>query len=164
MKRFSDTLEKVLLGIGGCILVASALLMSSEVVRRYLVGSSILWAEEVITIFMVYSSFIVSGAVLKQGSHVKMSIVYEHMAERVRRWALIIISTVGTIMSAFLFWSGVLLIKFLIESGIHPYTATGLDPWVIALGFPIGMVFLTFYFALQLYTVLTGGEVAGYEV
>ncbi|MFC1909140.1 TRAP transporter small permease subunit [Chloroflexota bacterium] len=79
------------------------------------------------TIFMVYSSFIVSGAVLKQGSHVKMSVVYEHMPERARRWALIIISTVGTIMSA----EPIIPNRSPFETAIYQYDSRWKAPWSV---------------------------------
>ncbi len=164
MNRFTDTLDKILLGIAGTMLVLSALLMTSEVVRRYLTGSSILWAEEVITIFMVYMSFLVAGVVLKQGAHVRMEVVFDRLPGSLKKGLVVAISVVGIVMSAFLFWSGVLFIRFLITSGIHPYTATQMDPWVIALGFPLGMAFLTFYFVFQLYTFLGGKEIAGWKI
>jgi len=162
--RVTDTLDKILLGVAGIMLVVSALLMTSEVVRRYLTGSSILWAEEVITIFMVYMSFLVAGVVLKQGAHVRMEVVFNHLPVSLKKGLVVIISVVGIAISAFLFWSGVLFIKFIITSGVHPYTATHLDPWVIALGFPLGMAFLTFYFVFQLYTFFGGKEVAGWKI
>lgn len=85
------------------------ILVLTNVVCRYLLGFSLVWAEEVSQYLMVWVTFLGAGLALRQGRHVAVEFLQDHMApasKRKLRWGVLLA------MLAFLIFITVLGVMF----------------------------------------------------
>lgn len=64
-----------------------------NVVCRYLLGFSVVWAEEVSQYLMVWVAFLGAGLALRQGRHVAVELLQDHIAagtKRTLRWGILL--------------------------------------------------------------------------
>ncbi len=69
------------------------ILVLTNVVCRYLLGFSVVWAEEVSQYLMVWVTFLGAGLALRQGRHVAVELLQDHMApasKRKLRWGVLL--------------------------------------------------------------------------
>jgi len=86
--RFWSKLDRILVKIlnksafiGGSFIFATAVLVSYEVLMRYVFASPSLWTFDVTIFLILYSAYIGSGYNLKEGKHVSVEFLVERLAK-----------------------------------------------------------------------------------
>ncbi len=81
--------ERVLVKLNQWIVIAMTavmvLLVFMNVVCRYILNFSIIWAEEVSQYLMVWVAFLGAGLALREGRHVAIEMLQDHLAPTVRK-------------------------------------------------------------------------------
>lgn len=111
--RQEGTFERTLVTVNRWIIIAMMVVMVTlvftNVVCRYVLNFSIIWAEEVSQYLMVWIAFLSAGLALRQGRHVAIELLQDHLPSTARKMtrhfvALLLIVFIGIlIVLGFLF-------------------------------------------------------------
>ena len=87
--RREGTGERILVTANQWIVIAMMVVMATlvfiNVVCRYILNFSIIWAEEVSQYLMVWVAFLSAGLALRQGRHVAIEFLQDHLPSTARR-------------------------------------------------------------------------------
>ncbi|MEW6664229.1 MAG: TRAP transporter small permease [Thermodesulfobacteriota bacterium] len=87
--RQESPLERVVVTVNRWIIIAMmavmVVLVFMNVVCRYLLNFSIIWAEEISQYLMVWIAFIGAGLALREGRHVAIEILQDHMPSSAKK-------------------------------------------------------------------------------
>ncbi|MCR4440637.1 MAG: TRAP transporter small permease [Peptococcaceae bacterium] len=134
------------------MIVVMLIIMSLEVVRRYLFGLTWSWSEEVVRYLLIYVTFLGGAAAFRSGSMVSFDLVLSRFPQRVQDILSVIVNTVCLVFIGFIL---VLGFKKVITpnmiSQVSP--SSGIAMWIPYASIPIGMFFLLLYI-IENYSVL----------
>lgn len=83
--KMFDWFESVLSYCTGLMYIVVMLIMSYDVLMRYLLNSPTNWASDVSGYILLYSLFLGAGWLLREDGHVKIDFVVDRLSVRVRR-------------------------------------------------------------------------------
>ena len=87
--RREGTCERILVTVNQWIVIimmaVMATLVFTNVVCRYILSFSIVWAEEVSQYLMVWVAFLSAGLALRQGRHVAIELLQDHLPSTARK-------------------------------------------------------------------------------
>lgn len=92
-KALADALASLNLWMGyasGLLVVASALILSGEVLARYFFDSPSDWALELCILMLIASTFLAAAYTLAARAHVNIEIVDAMLSPRANRWRMLI--------------------------------------------------------------------------
>ncbi|MGF1660689.1 MAG: TRAP transporter small permease [Rubrimonas sp.] len=127
-------LEAVVLVLG---VLAMAAISIANVVGRFVLGESIFFAGEVNQFLVVLITFFGIGYAARQGRHIRMTAFYDALADRPRKWLMILIC-LGTAAAMFvLAWYAYVYVSGVARTGrIAP--ALGIPIWWPLVWTPVG--------------------------
>lgn len=142
--KFSQLCYTVLSWIAVATVVAMLVVMSIEVVRRYLFGLTFIWSDEVIRILLIFCAYFGGAAAYYKHSLVSFDLVTSHLPVRVQKVLLLVTNIVLTVF--FLFLLRYTFLKMTAPSVVKSVsTATGLTAAVPYYGIFLGLVFLLIF-------------------
>ena len=87
--------EATVLSLGILLMAANAV---ANVIGRTLLGSSVYFSEELNQFLIVLVTFVGLGYAARQGRHIRMSAIYDQLNERHRKWLMIFIAAVTSVI------------------------------------------------------------------
>lgn len=112
LHRFGTAYVRLNQALIGVMMAAMFVLVFTNVVTRYGLGFSIAWAEEVSSFLMIWVTFLGAGLALREGRHVAIDLLQDHLPERQRRNLRLTLALVILAFLAFLTWFGVQFVVF----------------------------------------------------
>ena len=100
LDRFSDALA----AFAGWVYVALGLMLTYEVVMRYVFTAPTIWAEELSRLFFIYATLLAAPALLHHNQHIRVTALTALMGEGGRRAARLIALGFVALVSLFLAW------------------------------------------------------------
>ncbi len=137
---FIDTqisrLEGVMLAVG---VIAMTVNTIAAVISRFVFNDAITVTDELNMIFIVLVTYAGLSYAARNGRHIRMSAIYDAMPERVRKFLMVLMTSVTSAFMLFLSFYSCTYIAEVYESGrILP--ALGLPVFYIYLWVPVGFV------------------------
>lgn len=140
-------LKKILEYFAVACLVFSISISMMAVVARYFWGLSFGAVEELSVYLIIYGVFAYVGPLIIEGEHIKMDALTSKLKERNVHLNDLLISTIGVLSYAFLFWTGLKWVNSLLQMKLM--TASGIFfMFVPTLAIPIGM-FIGILYSIQ---------------
>lgn len=138
------------------------LLLTTEVVARYVFNAPTLWATESTSIAFGVMVLIAGAYVLLTGGHVKMDALYDHLSPR-RKAALDIFTSVFFFtFCGILLWNGIPMAIKAIVLQEHSQSAWGAPWWPTKIAIPIGAFLILLQGSAKLirdfHTAVTGSK------
>ena len=139
---FLGTLDNGIAKVEAVILATGVLLMAintvANVVGRFILGESLHFSEELNRILIVMITFAGLGYAARHGRHIRMSAIYDVFPTSVRRWMMILIIFVTSVIMFFLCWSSISYIYSVYSSG-RVLPTLGFPIYLIYLWVPVGL-------------------------
>lgn len=150
--RTVDFVSKALGFLGGVFLLAAGFVVTYEVIARYVFGSPTKWTFEVSILLVLMSVFASVAHGLKEGSHVRVQVLFNLLPLHTR--------AVFEIISSFLILGySILFVRSFIEAVIRSYTLSERSPLLNWPLWPVkaAVLFAFVMLALQAVNVLLTG-------
>ena len=128
------------------------LIVTYDVVARFLLGAGTKWATELTSYLMVAVVFFALAYTLREGSHIRITFLFVRLPRRVQDWSKLILSILFLGYTALLGWLGW-------DNAIASFTfkttsRTGMDfvLWPYQLFIPLGLALLSLLLIRNIYT------------
>ena len=129
------------------LFVAITLAICAEVLLRYGFNSPIAWVVEISEYALLWITFLGASWVLRQGGHVRVDIVLQHLSARALRVCGLFSSGLAAVTVLVLFVYGVDATWTAYLRGAFKPTGTDVPTWMIIIVIPLGALLLFFRFA-----------------
>jgi TRAP-type C4-dicarboxylate transport system permease small subunit len=139
-------LEVVIMAVGVILMAVNTI---ANVISRFVFNHSIIFAEELNSIFILLVTFAGIGYAARHGRHIRMSAIYDHLPQKMRKFLMMIITAVTAGFMLFLAWYAVEYILNLYSKG-RVYPALGIPVWTSYLWVPVGFLVTGIQYALTL--------------
>ncbi len=141
LPSFLGAVDTIISNVEAVILALGVMLMAINtcvnVIARFGFGKGLFFSGEINRILIIMITFAGIGYAARHGRHIRMSALYDALPVTGRKFLMIIISFVTSVVMFFLCYYSVLYIAGLYEKGrILP--ALGLPIWIIYLWVPVG--------------------------
>ncbi|MDH3375708.1 MAG: TRAP transporter small permease [Gammaproteobacteria bacterium] len=137
-------LEEFIMAVGIILMAVNTI---TNVISRFIFNHSIIFAEELNSTFILLVTFAGMGYAARHGRHIRMSAIYDHMPDKVRKVLMITITAVTAMFMLLLaYYSVQYLISIYSKGRIMP--ALGVPVYVIYLWVPIGFFITGIQYAL----------------
>lgn len=165
-RAFAATLTGLNLWLGyiaGLLVAVSAVLLTGEVLARYLFNSPSDWGLELCILMLIAATFMAAGHTLAAKAHVNIDIVDHLMSGSLNRWRLLLADAGATGLCGFVAANAWRLAAIAWNEGWVSNSTWGAKLW-IPFGFiALGMSLLTLQYLVQiiderLAPILTGGR------
>ena len=141
LKQIIKRLDEYLLG---WILCVSTGIAFYETTMRYFVGSSTIWAEEINRYLLIWLTLVGASVVLKQGGHVRMTIIYEFLSEAKKNYLNLISQVIIFLYSCVITYLSFEYVHGSYSDGYRSTTPLMVYLWIPQLSLCIGWVLMTF--------------------
>jgi C4-dicarboxylate transporter, DctQ subunit len=91
-----------LAGAGVLCVIAMMVVVTYEVVSRYLLNSPTMWSDEISSYLLIAIVFLGLAQNLRRGDHIRIDIITEKVSARVRAWLELFAYAVGLVFSVLL--------------------------------------------------------------
>ena len=129
LTRWLDWLERIITAITAGILGLLVLLVSWQVVGRYILGTGLFWADELTVVAMMWAALLGAAGCVWTDSHIRLNLIIDWLPAAVRLWIL-------TLMDGVIVWFAYLVMK----EGIYLIQRT-MGGAMSALKIPIGTTY-----------------------
>lgn len=141
----SNRMLGIVCGIG---ILLMGLIISYEVVCRYVFNSPTRWTQEVSIYLFMWTMLAASSYTLQVGKHVRVDLLIEHMQPRTRTIFEIITGVIGMIYCAIISVQAYEMLQMSIKYEKLSATLLRVPLWIPQSALLIGFVLLTFQFLL----------------
>lgn len=139
-------LEEVIMAVGVILMAVNTI---TNVISRFGFNHSIVFAEELNSIFILLVTFAGIGYAARHGRHIRMSAIYDHLPQYIRKILMTIITAVTAAFMLFLAWYSVEYILNLYSKG-RIYPALGIPVYISYVWVPVGFFVTGIQYALTL--------------
>jgi len=137
-------LEEVIMAVGVILMAVNTIV---NVISRFIFNHSIIFAEELNSTFILLVTFAGIGYAARHGRHIRMSAIYDHLPDKIRKILMTIIVAVTAFFMLFLAYYAVQYIFHVYSKGrIMP--ALGVPVYIIYLWVPVGFFITGIQYAL----------------
>ncbi len=139
------------LGAVGCaILAAMLLIVTANVVLRYVFNAPIGWADQVTAYGLVYVTFLGAPFALAQRAHVAVDILHTLLQPRSGRWLYVWLDVIGSCYCAIFTFLATKEVLRVIERGSQFADAIVVPQWLVLIAIPLSSLLLTVQFIANL--------------
>ncbi|HSQ10069.1 MAG TPA: TRAP transporter small permease [Burkholderiaceae bacterium] len=153
MRSFLDPLFKLLGGLGAFFIFATLAIEVVNIAGRHL-GFSMAGMDAYAGYFLAAGSFLAMGYALRQGDHIRVTLILQRLHGRARWWMEVLCLVIATLLSGYFAWFAARLVwgSFAFNDISQNVDATPL--WIPQLSMAIGLAGLALAFVEQLVYVL----------
>jgi C4-dicarboxylate transporter DctQ subunit len=149
-----DRIIDLLAVLASLLVIGTVLLLSYEVVMRYLFTAPPAWAWEVAECMLCPIAFLGAAWLLRKSGHVSVDIIYSQLDPKVQSLLSALTSAAGMIICFILTWAGVEITIDHFESHITVPGYLDIPKAAILLFIPIGCFMLSLQFLRHTYNYL----------
>ena len=142
--KFTGQCYKLLRWMAVLTTVIMLIIMSIEVVRRYVFGRTFVWSDEILRILLVYCAYWGGAAAYYQHSLVSFDLVTSKLPDKVQKILLLVTNIILNVFFVFLLYYT--FKKMTPPSAVKSIsTATGLSAAVPFYGIFVGLIFMLLF-------------------
>ena len=146
-----DSIDSLIARVEEFIMAVGIILMAvntiANVISRFIFNHSIIFAEELNSTFILLVTFAGIGYAARHGRHIRMSAIYDHMPDKVRKILMTVIVAVTAFFMLFLAYYSVQYIYHVYSKG-RVMPALGVPVYIIYLWVPVGFFITGIQYAL----------------
>lgn len=146
MTRTLDTITRWCATLAAALLFAIGMLITYEVIARYVFNAPTSWAEEIARFFQIWAVYLAVAWVLRGGDLITITVLVDRLGPRTQVVARGFALSVMLIFSVIAIWYGSAIALESVEVQRRTSTMLGLPQWITEIAIPIGFTL----FALQL--------------
>lgn len=125
------------------LLFTMTVLMTMEIIARYIFQSSFIWAEELTRYLFIWFIFISSSYAITRKAHIRIESVMYLFPKKIRPYLHLIGTIIWFVFSVFLAYMGFDYSMQMLNAGsMSP--SLGISMGIVYLGIPIGFVLMAF--------------------
>ena len=120
MKKVIEFFDKVPVSrwLSSIFLIAMALIMTMNVILRYIFGFSFNWGDEILRYLCVFMAFFGTAAGFNSGVHIGIYVFVEHVIpEKARKYFRLFADIVTVIFLCFLLYYGIIMYQRIVQTG-----------------------------------------------
>ena len=136
--------------VSGLGILAMGLILTYEVMCRYLFNAPTIWAQEISIYLYMWTMLAAASYTLQMGKHVHVDLLIERLPTRVKTLFEIATSAVGVLFCAIVSVQAYQMIAATVQFGKVSATPLRVPLWIPQSALLMGFVLLTFQFALIL--------------
>ncbi len=159
--RFFDKLSDVMAALAGGILVFITAAMCYTIGMRFLFRQTTIWITPMSEYALLWIVFLGTTWLLREGGHITTDVIYVHLNENTKHYLDFIMSVIGGLACAMLFYFGVVHMCDCIIHGVTDVRGVTVPKSAIFIVIPIGSILLTIQFFRmawgKLIDIRTGG-------
>lgn len=140
--RGLTAVENAFAFLGTAVFVFITLAVCAEVLLRYGFNSPIPWVVEISEYALLWITFLGASYVLRNGGHVRVDILLQHLSPGALRVCGLISSTAGAIVSLVLVVFGTNVVWTAYMRGSFKTTGIDVPTWMVVIVIPLGGVLL----------------------
>ena len=142
--RLIARLEEFIMAVGIILMAINTIV---NVISRFVFNHSIIFAEELNSTFILLVTFAGMGYAARHGRHIRMSAIYDHMPDKVRKILMtVIVAVTAFFMLMLAYYSVQYIVNIYSKGRIMP--ALGVPVYVIYLWVPVGFFITGIQYAL----------------
>lgn len=138
--------------ISGLLLFGSAVVITIEIVARYL-GSPTSWAQDTAMLLVIIGAFLSPAAIMIDDGHVRVDVFIGRLSERTQKMLIRLTLSIATIYAAVLIWTGIDLTWQSYETGLMSTGLLRVPLWISQIALPIGAVLLLAAMVVRIWDV-----------
>jgi TRAP-type C4-dicarboxylate transport system permease small subunit len=155
-----DRVIDVCVGIGAYLIALMALLITANVILRYVFGMSQGWVIEVTPWILAYVVLLGASRVLQNGGHVNVEIIIMRQTVKTKVLVGVITSIIAALCCLIITWFGAIVTLDLARNGTLTMESVRIPKSIVMAFIPMGFFFLFVEFIRVTYKYLTGKIVA----
>ncbi len=136
--------------VSGLGILVMGLILTYEVVCRYVFNAPTIWAQEISIYLYMWTMLAAASYTLQMGKHVHVDLLIERLPAQIKSLLGIVTSTVGMIFCAIVAVQAYQMIAATVYFGKVSATPLRVPLWIPQSALFMGFVLLTFQFALIL--------------
>ena len=136
-------------------------LLVVDVFGRYVVHKSTLISYDMTAYFLVGITYLAAAYGLREGSHVRVSVVIDRFSPAFQRAWYFFVDLVALVFTVILLWKSLDLVRFNIASGVRASTFMGEPLWIPQVIVPIGLALFVIEEATRL--MISGWSMLGWK-
>ena len=144
--RLGDLGEKFLDNFCTILLFIALLLGLEQIFSRYFFGITQNWAEELFIYITLYAIYMIMGLATRYNEHIKIDFLVRNRSGSFKKILDWFTEGLGLATSIFLVFISIKVVLFSYGMGEVSYSDLPYPVWAVKLSFPIGFVFLSFYY------------------
>lgn len=153
MERIDKVIVKAVIYFCAILMLAMAVIVTAQVVSRYVVGRPFTWSEELARYIFVWMTFLGMAVGVKQGSHVALDILVKKLKGVSQKTLMIINNALLLVFSISLSVSGIKLVQL----GMLQKSPTLQIPMqFVYIVIPISGILMTYFILGHMIRILTG--------
>lgn len=157
MERVLDRMFGVCGGLAAVFLLGICILVLAQIVGR-LFGVLVPSADEFAGYCLSASSFLALGYALRNGTHIRVTLILDRLPHQQRRWAEIGCVAAGLGISLYLTYYVVEMVYFSVVFGDVTQGLVPIPLWIPQSGMVIGVAMLSLAFLVDAFRLLRGGD------
>lgn len=155
MEKLLDRLFVACGALAACFLVGIAVLVLAQIVGRFF-GVAVPSADEFAGYCLSASSFLALSYALRQGSHIRVTLLIDRVPARLRRFTEVICVAGGLSLSGYLTWFTAEMVWFSYSFGDVTQGLVPIPLWIPQCGMLIGVTMLLFAFLVDAWRLMRG--------
>lgn len=146
MKKSLDKISEM---ISSILLIATSVLVFTQVILRYFFKYSIHWSEEVSLLMIVWFIFIGCSVAAKENAHISMEILDNILPNKGKKLFDVIINLVNISFGAIIVYAGIGMVNNAIKLNSMA-TSISMPLWVAYASVPVGMSLMLIQYIFKL--------------
>ncbi len=159
MKTFNaifDGLVSALAAIAGFFIICTGIIECYEVVMRYFLHKPPIWGVEVVEYMLFLIAFLGTTWVLRNKSHISVTILVEHLRPTARRYCNLFSSVMGILISIVIFWYAIKTTWDCCVTDVRVVKTYALPKWPFLSFIALGYLLMLIEFIRQFFVALKG--------
>lgn len=132
-----------------------------DTIMRYFFARPTIWSVELNEVFLVFITLLAGAELVKKDQHIQMDLLYTRLPGSAQRGSRILISMVGFLLCAGLFWLGLKTTISTYQGKVYAAGAFRLPLWILYGMIPLGMSWMSLEYLLRLIGELEEGDKKG---
>ncbi|MGA2464314.1 MAG: TRAP transporter small permease [Thermodesulfobacteriota bacterium] len=154
--KFFDKLTDVMAALAGALLVFISAAMCYTIFMRFVFRQTTIWIIPMSEYALLWIVFLGTTWLLREGGHITTDVIYTHLNEKTKHYLDFIMSIVGGLACAMLFYFGVVHMCDCIIHGVTDVRAVTVPKSAVFIIIPIGSILLTIQFFRTAWSRLIG--------
>ena len=142
MLKFIDRLSDLCARLAEILFFAIGIMITFEVVARYVFNAPTIWAEELSRFFQIWATYLACAYVFRQGHLISITVIIDRCRRPIRLAARVFSLSVIILFSAAAIWYGSDIVLESIEMGRSTSTMLSVPKWMTESAIPFGFLLL----------------------
>jgi TRAP-type C4-dicarboxylate transport system permease small subunit len=144
--KFFDRFSDIMAALAGVILIFITAAMCYTIFMRFIFRRTTIWITPMSEYALLWIVFLGTTWLLRGGGHITTDVIYVHLNEKTKHYLDFIMSIIGGLACAMLFYFGVVHMWDCIIHGVTDVRAITVPKSAIFIIIPLGSILLTIQF------------------